>query len=207
MDRASPPAFRLDNEQLAFRFTATLSDRHGNRLERLPTPERLDDWLSANEVRLTLHRATNAHLEVAREIREVIHRVGTAVAKNEVPRSSDLGHLNELSRASQTYPELIDGTLRWGSHADDPVLAALGFVAYDAITVLGGDLRDHVKACENPVCGGLYVDTSRGQNRRWCSMNTCGNRAKKARFRHGAAGASTPHRRPADDVSSASATR
>jgi predicted RNA-binding Zn ribbon-like protein len=26
------------------------------------------------------------------------------------------------------------------------------------------------------------VDTSRGYTRKWCDMNTCGNREKKARF-------------------------
>ncbi|MFI9004602.1 CGNR zinc finger domain-containing protein [Streptomyces sp. NPDC053541] len=31
-------------------------------------------------------------------------------------------------------------------------------------------------------CAGLFLDTSRGASRRWCSMNTCGNRVKKARL-------------------------
>lgn len=180
----SVPAFRLDNEQAAFRFTATLSDRGGNPIERLPTPTRLDDWLTANDLRLGLERATGAHLDLARRLREAIHRVGTAVAAGSTPRSVDVECLNSESRDSQTYPELEDGRLRWANRSDEPIRAALGLIAQDAIAVLGGPQRDDVKACENPDCGGLYVDTSRGRNRRWCSMNICGNRAKKAKFRH-----------------------
>ncbi|MEU7880960.1 CGNR zinc finger domain-containing protein [Microbispora bryophytorum] len=36
-----------------------------------------------------------------------------------------------------------------------------------------------------PGCAGLFLDTSRGANRRWCSMNTCGNKVKKARLAEG----------------------
>ncbi|WP_019673665.1 CGNR zinc finger domain-containing protein [Psychrobacter lutiphocae] len=31
-------------------------------------------------------------------------------------------------------------------------------------------------------CGIVFLDKSRGNNRNWCSMKTCGNRAKVARF-------------------------
>jgi hypothetical protein len=33
---------------------------------------------------------------------------------------------------------------------------------------------------EQHACGGLFLDTSRGGRRRWCSMATCGNKVKKA---------------------------
>ncbi|MGP4017932.1 CGNR zinc finger domain-containing protein [Saccharopolyspora sp. 5N708] len=39
-----------------------------------------------------------------------------------------------------------------------------------------------MKNCEGPGCAGLFLDTSRAGNRRWCSMNTCGNKVKKSRI-------------------------
>ena len=33
------------------------------------------------------------------------------------------------------------------------------------------------------LCGWLFIDSSRGRRRRWCSMKTCGNQAKAARYR------------------------
>jgi predicted RNA-binding Zn ribbon-like protein len=41
----------------------------------------------------------------------------------------------------------------------------------------------YVKQCENPACSLLFVDRTNRHTRRWCSMATCGNRAKQAAHR------------------------
>ena len=40
-----------------------------------------------------------------------------------------------------------------------------------------------VKACEGKICTFLFLDTTHGKARRWCSMTVCGNRAKQAAHR------------------------
>jgi predicted RNA-binding Zn ribbon-like protein len=40
-----------------------------------------------------------------------------------------------------------------------------------------------VKECEGPTCTLLFLDTTNGGVRRWCSMAACGNRAKQAAHR------------------------
>ncbi|MGC5016599.1 CGNR zinc finger domain-containing protein [Streptosporangium sp. DT93] len=42
---------------------------------------------------------------------------------------------------------------------------------------------DRVRACGR--CGWLFLDSSRGGRRRWCSMSVCGNREKARRHRQG----------------------
>jgi predicted RNA-binding Zn ribbon-like protein len=42
---------------------------------------------------------------------------------------------------------------------------------------------ENVKACERHPCALLFVDHTRGRTRKWCSMGTCGNRAKQAAHR------------------------
>lgn len=180
-----PPAFRLANEQLAFRFTATLSDRHGTPVERLPVAERLDEWLSVNDLRMSDTAATEHDLLAAWRLREAIHRAGTAVAHGTAIAEEDVAALNIAVREHVAFPELVDGALSWRAGDSEAVRSALGLIARDAVVVLGGEDRSRVKACQNPDCRGLYVDTSQAGGRRWCSMNVCGNQAKKARFRHG----------------------
>ncbi|MGW2594010.1 CGNR zinc finger domain-containing protein [Streptomyces sp. NPDC001515] len=179
----SRPTFRLDNEQLAFRFTATLSDRYGTPVERLPDPERLDDWLAANDVAVGSEHATPADLDLARRLREAIHRIGTAIAHDEPTAETDRTVLNQLLWDEQLCPQLTETGMCWQPVTGHHVRGALGRIAHDAVMVLGGPQRAQVKTCQNSDCQGLYVDTSQGRNRRWCSMNICGNRAKKARFR------------------------
>lgn len=41
-----------------------------------------------------------------------------------------------------------------------------------------------VKECEGPNCTIVFLDTTRGHARRWCSMSACGNRAKQRAHRH-----------------------
>ncbi len=61
------PDFRLGTV-LATSFTGTLSERHGDAVERIPTPHRLVDWLAVNG--LAVESCTPAQLELARELRE-----------------------------------------------------------------------------------------------------------------------------------------
>ncbi|MFG1658333.1 CGNR zinc finger domain-containing protein [Micromonospora chersina] len=37
--------------------------------------------------------------------------------------------------------------------------------------------------CAPPTCHAAFFDTSQSRTRRWCDMNTCGNRQRKARFK------------------------
>ncbi|WP_059006063.1 CGNR zinc finger domain-containing protein [Streptomyces specialis] len=183
MSSAAPPPFRLDNEHLAFRFTATLSDRHGVPVERLPDPGRLRDWLRVNGLDLAGTAPTGNDLDLARRLREAIHRAGTAVAAGTRPAGADVELINRLAGRCGAFPVLEADGVRWRTRSRAPVSDALGVIARSAVETLGGAARERVKSCDDPACRGLYVDTSRGRNRRWCSMNTCGNREKKSRLR------------------------
>jgi predicted RNA-binding Zn ribbon-like protein len=51
-------------------------------------------------------------------------------------------------------------------------------VAISAIELLTSPARSAVACCAGPCCGWLFLDRTRNRNRVWCSMRTCGNRAK-----------------------------
>ncbi|TDZ82049.1 CGNR zinc finger [Mycobacteroides salmoniphilum] len=169
--------FRLDNAVLAFRFTATVFDRAGDATERLTDPGRLGSWLRANGLDFSDESLTEADLFAATELREAIHRAGTAVAGGGRIVPAAVRTLNAFSRNGNAHRLFENGEATWQGAS---VADALSVIAADAIETLGGPDRDRVKACSDEHCHGLYVDTSRANNRRWCSMNTCGNRAKKA---------------------------
>ena len=40
-----------------------------------------------------------------------------------------------------------------------------------------------IHLCEGDPCGGFFINNSRSKPRRWCSMDSCGNRAKINRHR------------------------
>jgi len=173
--------FRMDNEVLAFRFTATVSDRAGTEpRERLTSSARLKMWLQATGFDVTA--VSPADLQDAVELREAIYRVGSAIAAREQPDSKDVCTVNTVAAAGHATAALEHARAQWHLTDTTPVADALGVLATDAIRVLGGPDHSRIKNCEGPGCAGLYLDTSRGANRRWCSMNTCGNKVKKSRL-------------------------
>jgi predicted RNA-binding Zn ribbon-like protein len=52
-------------------------------------------------------------------------------------------------------------------------------IALSAAELMTGTRAHKVRQCQDDRgCGWLFVDQSRLQNRRWCSMGDCGNRPK-----------------------------
>ena len=178
--RAGFPDFRLGSV-LATSFTGTLSERRGDSVERIPTPQRLVDWLVVNG--LDVASCTPAQLELARELREAIHAAATAAATQDALPASAVEIINARSMQGRAAAVLTpEGERRWRLSAPSCVEDALGVIAADAISILAGERDGKLALCASPTCRAAFFDTSQSRTRRWCDMNTCGNRQKKARF-------------------------
>ncbi|MDV7351605.1 CGNR zinc finger domain-containing protein [Rhodococcus oxybenzonivorans] len=178
--RAGFPDFRLGNV-LATSFTGTLSERHGNAVERIPTPHRLIDWLSANG--LAVDACTPAQLELARALRESIHAAATAAAIHDPLPAPAVQVINDCSIQGRAAAILTpEGNRRWRLSSASCVEDALGVIAADAISIIAGERDGRLALCASPTCQAAFFDTSQSRTRKWCDMNTCGNRQKKARF-------------------------
>ncbi|MFJ3302720.1 CGNR zinc finger domain-containing protein [Streptomyces sp. NPDC086549] len=107
------------------------------------------------------------------------------------PYDLALGRVNEIARTAPPVPRAVrgdDGTLV--RKLDGPLACAalLAAVARDAVELLTDPVaRAAVRECEGDNCPIVYLDTSRGRRRRWCSSEVCGNRERVARHRRRAA--------------------
>lgn len=174
------PDFRLGSV-LATSFTGTLSERHGDAVERIPTPQRLVDWLAIYG--LAVDSCSTAELARARELREAIHAAATAAALHETLPAAAVDIINDCSlRGGASAVLTSDGERRWRLGSASGVDDALGVIAADAVDVITGARDGRLALCGSPTCRAAFFDTSRSRTRRWCDMNTCGNREKKARF-------------------------
>ncbi|GMA40367.1 CGNR zinc finger domain-containing protein [Mobilicoccus caccae] len=175
------PDFRVGSI-LATSFTGTLTERRGTVVERIPMPRRLADWLAMSG--LAVDSCTDAHLELARELRESIHLAATAAASGEALPASAVRVLNHRSAVGRATAVLTpDGARRWLLDPGSDVEDAFGVIAADAIEIISGEREGRLALCASPTCRAAFFDTSRSRSRRWCDMNTCGNREKKARLR------------------------
>lgn len=178
--RSGFPDFRLGSV-LATSFTATLTERQGNAVERIPTPQRLIDWLAVNG--LAVASCTPAQLDLARELRESIHAAATAAATQDALPASAVRAINDRSARGRASAVLTpEGRRRWQLSSDSSVEDALSVIAADAVSVIAGERDGRLALCASPTCRAAFFDTSQSRTRKWCDMNTCGNRQKKARF-------------------------
>ncbi|MFJ3229440.1 CGNR zinc finger domain-containing protein [Streptomyces sp. NPDC086787] len=139
-----------------------------------------------------LAHADAAWLVGFRELRGqlgLLLRAGTTA--QERPYDLALGRVNELARPAPPAPCVTradDGTLTRQLDGPPGCAALLAAVARDALELLTDpSARAAVRECEGDNCPLLYLDTSRGRRRRWCSSEVCGNRERVARHRRRAA--------------------
>ena len=125
--------------------------------------------------------ATEA-LDRAQDLRQVIHQVFDAVAQGESPPAPALEALNDWISGLPLRLKATDHSFTWDWTAipEDP-LSVLWPVVWSAATLLRSDQLGRVGVCDAARCGWIFVDHSRRHNRKWCEIETSGNRAKAQR--------------------------
>ncbi len=165
--------------------------------DHLESPQVALEWLAGHDLMHREARDEMVHqfdhapaagwqmLSRLHRIREAMRGVLEATVARRAPDAADLGEINRAMRTHYIY-ELVpspDGISLEHRHQGDPVDGAMArlaeSIAREMIAVDTGRLR----VCENEQCRWVFKDTSRTGKRKWCSMSSCGNRAKVARHR------------------------
>lgn len=163
----------LTGEPLSLDLVNTEWMQRGERQDLLAEPAGVRLWLAS----VGLADASSgpyaraALLEARRALRAALERPDD-------PRSRDalnavLAHGHVHNRLGQHGPEDI-------VEIADPSWQTAWAAANDYLRLLRGG-PERVRACAHPDCILYFLDTSKSGGRRWCSMATCGNRAKAQR--------------------------
>lgn len=155
--------------------------------ETLNQPEDLAVWSTANGGPKSAKPLARKEFGQAIELRELIHRLFDAEAQDRAPAQRDLEALNHALAEAPARTTLRRDRGLYGWDVDirsGTALALLAPVLWSAGDLLAGPRLDRVRRCANPECGWLFFDDSRAGKRRWCSMQSCGNRAKAKRHYH-----------------------
>ncbi len=183
--------FRQGSGRLCLDFIRTLRRRGTpDEVEELDDAEALIAWVrqfgpADPSTAPAVAPPAGRHLDAARALREAVHALITAARGPAGPASCDpeaVACVNRAAARPAPAPRLAtDDGLVW--HADDPVEATLSLIARDVLDLVTSPTVHRIRDCSGPTCGALFVDASRPGTRRWCSMGTCGNQAKKAALR------------------------
>jgi predicted RNA-binding Zn ribbon-like protein len=119
-------------------------------------------------------------------LREAIYHLGSALARGEDASQGDIDRIATSHAACLAKGRLEAGKkiVGWTWVVEEaPAEAVLGPIAGSAVMVITTAPRTRLKQCAGHHCGWLFLDTTKGNNRRWCEMEVCGNRAKQKRRR------------------------
>ncbi len=181
---AGEPQFPFHHGRVALSFVGTVGDRGSISTERIDTPRALAAWLFAAGLLAEPVTPSPAQLRRALALREAIARTVRALVAGDETRDADVELINSAARRWGPRLSLDPRTLAVGHATRTPVETALGRIAVDAIELLGdpGE-RSRLRACGLDSCAAIFLTPAGRRERRWCSMERCGNRAKVTSFR------------------------
>lgn len=177
--------FEAGNLALDLANTRPISD--GEFVERLPDPSALERWMALAGLQdgegHPRDAGSSAHLlDVALRLRDAIFDVVESFVDGREPSAASIRTVNEVLGAVRKRERLVDRT-GWRLETErEPVgpEAPLAPVAEALAELLQEAVPERVRQCDDEDCVLWFHDTSRGGQRRWCSMATCGNRNKVA---------------------------
>jgi predicted RNA-binding Zn ribbon-like protein len=212
-DPRPAPMFIADAHGLD--FLNTVAAPWGSDIEWLGNGQDLLAWLEqagliTADVARTMRADTipgelDAVAARARVLREwfrsfVLAHAGHRVAPNTL---AELGPLNRLLERDEAYGEIVASETHSHTHPEAPDVRGLHWhwrrrwrtpdtlllpIAQAMADLICDEDFTMVKNCEGPTCTMLFLDTTKGHARRWCTMSVCGNRAKQATHRARAKG-------------------
>lgn len=191
--------FELSGGALCLDFANTLPNQKAPETgaERLFTYADLLSWavqtgeITVSDARKLMNAANHssakaaATLRRARELRQAIYSVFSAVARESAPATKDLDILNRYWKNASVHASVSHSAGKfqktWVMDEDDELDRLLWPVAASAAELLTSDNLTMARECASDRCSWLFLDTSRNKSRRWCDMKTCGNREKAKR--------------------------
>jgi predicted RNA-binding Zn ribbon-like protein len=176
---------------LDFAYTGGMGDNPA--WERLHSPEDLAAWLDDrfDEVDGVV---VDRELTDALALRGAISRSATAISRGGDPAAEDVDVIN-LFAATPDIPPILAGGRRQAGRSRARVGQTLSEMAREAVDLFSSEERERIRECAAGDCAIVFYDESRSNNRRWCSMQRCGNRAKVRTHRQKEKG-DLPTRRP-----------
>lgn len=144
--------------------------------QHFATPADLLDWLAERFEHLQ-RTATERELKDAVLLRAAIGRVAETASQGDEPARDDIDTINLFAATPDVPPALAGGRRRAGAKRVT-VAQTLSSIARDAVRLFTLHGADRIRSCEADDCRHVFLDESRANNRRWCSMQRCGNRAK-----------------------------
>jgi predicted RNA-binding Zn ribbon-like protein len=149
--------------------------------EDLPTPVALLEWLSNHGLEPGPSASKRDWAE-ALAVREALRDLLSTHNDVDADVTAASAVLDAAARDAGLGICFVDGGAQCRPHAAG-VRGAIGQILAEVSEAMADGSWERMKACRADDCRWAYLDTSKNRSRAWCSMQSCGNRAKVAAYR------------------------
>ncbi len=170
----------LEGEPIALDLVNTQWNERGSRMDLLAMEGGVAQWLSEHGLQQPRDSSTTQATLI--EARTALRQCLEADDGDDSAREA----LNQVLEYGRIVPRL--GSEGPGERVEvDEVQYPAWVAARNYLELRNKWSRKRIRACAHPDCILYFLDATRSGTRRWCDMQTCGNRAKAKRHynRHG----------------------
>jgi predicted RNA-binding Zn ribbon-like protein len=151
-------------------------------VEQLGTPEDLSAWLAGHGLLEPAVTVTGAELREATAVREALRDVLAANAGLAADVDAAKAEIDAAARRAGLELR-FDPTCPRVEPTVGGVRGAIGRILVEVYDEMVDGIWERMKACKADDCRWAFLDTSKNKSRAWCSMESCGNRAKVNAYR------------------------
>ncbi|MFN2490556.1 MAG: CGNR zinc finger domain-containing protein [Actinomycetota bacterium] len=145
-------------------------------------PKLLKQWLVDRALLRRGSRITRGDVEDARRLRDGLRAMLRASQGLTFDRAA-LEDAQGLAARSSVFVALSESSGPALHPGSGGVQGAFERIVADVATASATDKLTRLKVCSAEDCQLVFYDHSRSRTKRWCAMETCGNRVKTRRYR------------------------
>jgi predicted RNA-binding Zn ribbon-like protein len=154
----------------------------GSGRDALASPAGLRDWLAGRGLLPPGARVTRMDVAEACRVREALRDVLAAKSGLEADADAATAEIDAAARRAGIEVR-FDPTCPRVEPTAGGVRGAIGRVLVEVYDEMVDGTWERMKACRADDCRWAFLDTSKNRSRCWCSMESCGNRAKVHAYR------------------------
>ncbi|USG66630.1 CGNR zinc finger domain-containing protein [Brevibacillus ruminantium] len=149
-------------------------------LDHLQTCEQLQLWLLEHHLLTEEAVVTDEELQLARELRRGMRIAIDPLADRQVEAAAIINEVASQLAAAVIFDPSMKATIQF---AGTKARQAIGKLLLLILNTQQTNAWNRLKMCTAEDCRWVFIDRSRPGSGKWCSMQACGNRAKKRTFR------------------------
>lgn len=178
--------FQFVGNDLVLDFVNTRIFAKTQEYDLIGKPHQLAGWLKEVGIQTQIDDWSTPDFARIHDLRDAIQAILKAVISGGAPDAEALAQINSHLEHYATHSQLTHNGTNFNINEVQTNLtpsAAMSFLANRTALLLASTDQNRIKACAGSKCVLVFKDTSKSGRRKWCSMDTCGNRTKAAKYR------------------------